>query len=438
MNQPVVEWGHPNSEAALAGLVQEGRVHSRFYTDPLIFEMEMQRIFSRAWIYIGHASEVPQGGDYQLRRMGRTPVILVRGRDAEVRVLLNRCRHRGTQVTETESGNTKFFRCWYHGWCYDTTGALVEVTEPGGYGASFRKEDMGLTPVPRVEAYRDFYFASLAPQGESLRESLGAPAMKIIDLLIDASPVGVIHVDGGTNKAVYKGNWKLVGMDGYHPNYVHASVVASWARNAESGIGAMHRDDPFADKSPSRTRDLGNGHCMLDLQQHRLGHYEQHCGFLKKIPGGEKYIADMYQAYERDRAKLLIALAGDPHVGVYPNLQLIGNQVRIVNPLAVDRTEVVMTAVRLGGVSDEVNTVRLRQHESFYGPAGGGSPDDGEIFERAQRGMMAEVEPWVNLSRGMEREVIDADGTIVGYITDEVTQRGQIRRWKTLMTGTQS
>ncbi len=435
MNQPIIEWGHPNTDAALAGLAQEGRVHSRLYTDPGIFELEMQRIFSRAWIYIGHTSEVPKGGDYQLRRMGRTPVILVRGRDEKVRVLLNRCRHRGTQVTETESGNTKFFRCWYHGWAYDTTGKLVEVTEPGGYGANFRKEDMGLTPVPRVDTYRQFVFASLAPEGESLAQSLGGPASKIIDLLVDASPTGSIHVDGGTHKAVYKGNWKLVGMDGYHPNYVHSSVVAAWARNAEFGIGAMHREDPFVDAAPSRTRDLGHGHCMLDFQQHRLGHYEQHCGFLKKIPGGEKYIEDMYRAYDRDRAKLLIALAGDPHIGVHPNMQLIGNQVRIVNPLAVDRTEVVMTAVRLGGVSDEVNAVRLRQHESFYGPAGAGSPDDGEIFERAQRGMMAEVEPWVDLSRGMEREETDADGTLVGRITDETTQRGQMRRWKALMTG---
>ena len=435
MNEQTIQWKHSAPQAEdIAALVQEKRVHSRIYTDQVIFDLEIERIFGKAWIYVGHESEVGKPGDYQTRTIGKTPVIMVRGRDNQVRVLVNRCRHRGAMVCETESGNTKFFRCWYHGWTYQTDGALAEVTGREAYGDDFDVKEMGLTPVPRVDSYRGFVFASLSGEGESLMAYLGSAA-PIIDLMVDASPTGEIFADGGSHKTEYLGNWKLVGMDGYHPNFVHASVVAAWARNAESGIGAMHREDPFVDAAPSRTRDLGKGHCMLDFQQHRLGHYEQHCGFLKKIPGGEKYIQDMHQAYDTDRAKLLIALAGDPHIGVYPNMQLIGNQVRIVNPLSVDRTEVVMTAVRLGGVSDEVNAVRLRQHESFYGPAGAGSPDDGEIFERAQRGMMAEIEPWVELSRGMEREEVDADGTIVGRITDEVTQRGQIRRWKALMTG---
>jgi hypothetical protein len=85
------------------------------------------------------------------------------------------------------------------------------------------------------------------------------------------------------------------------------------------------------------------------------------------------------------------------------------------------------------GVSPDINAVRLRQHESFYGPAGDGSPDDAEIFERVQRGLGAEVNPWIDISRGMERERIEADGTIVGHISDEVPQRGQMRRWLELL-----
>ena len=316
MNQQVIEWGQSHSDAAIAEMIGEGRVHSRIYTDPRIFDLEMARIYSNSWVYIGHVSEVPALADYRMRRMGRTPVILVRGRDDVVRVLINRCRHRGAQVCETESGNTKFFRCWYHGWCYDTTGKLVEVTGRDGYGSRLKMEEMGLTPVPRVDEYRGFVFANLAPEGESLRASLGHAAA-IIDLMVDASPTGQIHVDGGSNKTTYRGNWKLVGMDGYHPNYVHASVVAAWQRNAEHGIGAMHRDDPFVDDAPTRTRDLGNGHCMLDFRPHRIKHYEQHCEFLKKVKGGAEYIEDMHKAYG-ERARLLIALAGDPHVGHIP------------------------------------------------------------------------------------------------------------------------
>ena len=67
-------------------------------------------------------------------------------------------------------------------------------------------------------------------------------------------------------------------------------------------------------------------------------------------------------------------------------------------------------------------------------PAGAGSPDDAEIFERAQRGMMAQVNGWIDLSRGMNREVHEANGCIVGRITDEVPQRGQFKRWREMIT----
>lgn len=419
----------------IASLVQEGRVHSSIYTDPAIFELELRRIFYRTWVYIGHRSEVPKAGEYRVRRIGRQPVIMVRGADGAVRVLMNRCRHRGAVVCEREIGQVKFFRCVYHGWMYDTTGKLIGVTGREAYGPDFRPEDMGLAPAPRVDDYRGFVFASLAKDGESLREHL-AHAAEMLDLLIDASPEGEIAVDAGVHKTVYKGNWKLVGMDGYHPNYVHASVIEAWKRDSDSGIGATHREDPFDDRALSRTRDLGKGHCMLDMRRQRMKHYAEYEKFVRDIPGGEEYVKKLLDKHGEERGRLLVALAGDPHVGVFPNMQIINNQIRIMQPIAPDETEVLMFAVRLKGVSDAFNEVRLRQHESFYGPAGAGSPDDAEIFERAQRGMLAEVAPWIELSRGMQREVVDEDGTIVGLITDEVTQRGQARRWRELMTRT--
>lgn len=417
----------------LKSLVQDGRVHSRAYTDQAIFDLEIDRIFHRSWVYIGHESEVRKPGDYQARPMGRTPVILVRGKDNKVRVLVNRCRHRGAQVVETDSGNTRMFRCWYHGWTYELTGALAEVTARAGYGPDFKMENMGLVEVPRVASHRGFVFASIEPEGESLTEFLGGAAAQF-DMLVDASPTGEIFLDAGANKTEYLGNWKLVGMDGYHPNFVHASVVAGWARNSESGIGAMHREDPFSDEALTLTRDYGHGHAMLDFRAQRLKSYKKHAEFLSRVPGGVKYVEDMHKAYGQERAELLLSLSGDPHLGVFPNLQLIGNQVRIITPIAPGMTQVTMSMVRLGGVSDEINTMRVRQHESFYGPAGSGSPDDAEIFERVQRGMVAEVNPWIEISRGMHREFVDTDGSVVGRITDEVPQRGQMKYWLQLMT----
>ena len=423
-----------SSTESIRALVQSGRVHSRIYTDQAIFELEVERIFHSTWIYVGHESEVPNIGDFQTRKIGRTPVIMVRGRDNQVRVLVNRCRHRGAQVVETESGNTKMLRCWYHGWAYDLTGALAEVTEPGGYGPDFKREEMGLTPVPRFDSYRGFVFGSLKSAVEPLRTFLG-PAAEAMDVMIDASPTGELIVDGGVNKTEYLGNWKLIGQDGYHPNYTHASVVSAWERNADAGIGAMHRDDPYTDQAATLTRDLGHGHAMLDFRQQRVQYYSKQVAFLSKIPGGAEYVQKMHETYGKERAEFLVSMAGDPHVGIYPNLQLTNNQVRIITPIGPGVTQVDMAFARFGGVSDEINTVRVRQHESFYGPAGSGSPDDSEIFERVQRGMAAEVNPWIEISRGMHREYVDAkDGTIVGKITDETTQRGQMRQWLKLMT----
>ena len=88
MNRQVLQSGATYNDAAIAGMVGDGRVHSRVYTDPGIFEIEIERIFSAAWIYVGHDSEVPNPGDYQMRSIGRTPVLLVRGVDNAVRVLV--------------------------------------------------------------------------------------------------------------------------------------------------------------------------------------------------------------------------------------------------------------------------------------------------------------------------------------------------------------
>lgn len=414
-------------------LVRPGWVHGSVYADEGIYQLEMERIFHRNWVYVGHESEIARTGEFRLRKIGRQPVIFVRGKDDVVRVLLNRCRHRGAAVCELESGREKFFRCWFHGWTYDNTGKLNSVTGPEGYGPDFDPADHSLTSAALVESYRGFVFASLVDNGQTLAEHLG-PAARMIDIMIDASPTGRISATAGCNKTVYRGNWKLVGMDGYHPHYVHASVVSMWHRDADSGLGATHRADPYDVGSNAQTRDLLNGHAMLDLREHRVRHFDAYRPYLESLPGGPAYIAAIEARHEPAYATQLLAMAGDPHIGVFPNMQMINNQIRIINPLSASETEVIMFPILFEGMADELNTVRLRQHESFYGPASAGSPDDAEIFERVQQGFNAEVDPWVDISRGMHREFVDADGTIVGHISDEVPQRGQMRQWLKLMT----
>ena len=82
----------------ISKLIEPGRVHRRVYADPDLFELEMERIFGRAWLFVGHASQVPNPGDYITTELGRAPVIMARHRDGSVQVLLNRCSHRGAKV----------------------------------------------------------------------------------------------------------------------------------------------------------------------------------------------------------------------------------------------------------------------------------------------------------------------------------------------------
>jgi phenylpropionate dioxygenase-like ring-hydroxylating dioxygenase large terminal subunit len=163
----------------LRQLVRPDRVHRSIYADPAVFEIEMERLFGRAWLFVGHESQVAQPGDFHCTRLGRQPVIMVRGGDGAVRVLHNRCAHRGAQVCTDESGSAKHFRCGYHGWTYGTDGRLVSVPRREGYGAEFEGEakGLGLAPVARTDSYRGFVFASLAAEGPPLAEWLGPVAL---------------------------------------------------------------------------------------------------------------------------------------------------------------------------------------------------------------------------------------------------------------------
>ena len=157
--------------ATIRELVQPDRIHRSLYLDPQLFELEMQRIFGRAWIYVGHDSQVAKPGDYLATTIGRQPVVMSRHTDGTVHVVYNRCGHRGAKVVGNREGNVKFFRCCYHGWTYKTDGSLHSVPLRNGYeGTGFTPGDprFSMMPVARVENYRGFVFASLAAEGPDL------------------------------------------------------------------------------------------------------------------------------------------------------------------------------------------------------------------------------------------------------------------------------
>ena len=401
-------------------LIKRDRIHASLYTDPDILADEFDKIFHRGWVYVGHVGEIPNLGDFRLKKIGRQPVIMVRDENDDVRLLLNRCRHRGSTVCQLEAGNAKTFRCAYHGWTYRNSGELAGVPYQEGYGGSLRKEDLGLVPVPRMELYRGFIFGSLSPAGITLDDHLGAPAKQQIDLFVDLSPEGEIKVQAGIHKFDYPANWKFQlenAMDGYHPNFTHQSFLDM----IQEQIGV--RPDVFNGNSSGESRDLGNGHVMLDYRRYNREYAERIRSVLPTTPADEDYRGRMIARYGVERTAEILN-AGGTHALIFPNLILIGVQIRVPQPRAVDHTEVTLYPTTLKGVSAELNSARLRGHEAFFGPAGMGQPDDVEMFARMQQGIQADIEPWILISRGIHREHRDDDGTLVAHATDEVTLRG--------------
>ena len=102
------------------GLVDlaSGQISREIFVNDEIYAEEQEKIFARAWLFVGHESQIPNPGDYFVSCMGEESVILCRDRAGKVHVFLNSCRHRGMKVCRYDEGNTTVFTCPYHGWSY--------------------------------------------------------------------------------------------------------------------------------------------------------------------------------------------------------------------------------------------------------------------------------------------------------------------------------
>ncbi|MQA13049.1 MAG: Rieske 2Fe-2S domain-containing protein [Pseudonocardiaceae bacterium] len=405
-------------------LIEPERVHGSLYTDPGIFADELERIWYRSWVYVGHVSEIARPNDYVRKSIGPQDVIMTRDSDGRVHLLMNRCAHRGNLVCEDQRGNSSSFRCPYHGWTYRNTGELLGYPFNRGYGGS-GKLDLGLAPVPRVGTHQGFVFASLAPEGPSLAEHLGAAADEI-DRLVRLSPEGEVEVTAGWLKHRTRANWKLLAeneTDGYHPQFVHGSIFSV----ADSGIGAL-----YSDKSAAVTRAFGGGHSENDLRPEfrRLG---QPMGWFgtseSKVPD---YVSRMREVYGERAEEILVE--GSPHVMIFPNLFIAEVSIFVLQPLAVDETVQHVTAVQLRGAPD-INRRMLQQSVGSVGPAGLLLADDTEMYERNQRGLAQGRPEWLDLRRGVHREGVDERGFAVGTATDETAMRGFWSHYRNVMEG---
>jgi Rieske 2Fe-2S family protein len=119
----------------------------RFYTDPAIYELELERLIYRNWVFAGHVSQLPEPGDFKVLQGAGESASIVRGADVDLKAFANVCRHRGSLVCLEEHGHADRFTCPYHGWMYDIDGNLVAARNmPGDFDKrahSLKKVSLG-------------------------------------------------------------------------------------------------------------------------------------------------------------------------------------------------------------------------------------------------------------------------------------------------------
>jgi len=202
-----------NNCAAVRELVRETEVHKDIYIDEEVFSLEMEHLFANTWIYVGHASQVPKLGDFYSTTVGDQPVVMVRHSDNTVRVLMNRCAHKGVQVAPDGYGNTgKFFRCPYHAWTYKTDGSILSIPLKKGYentGLEECEASKGMVAVGALKDYREFIFCRLAKTGISFEDYFG-DSLSTLDNMVERSPEGKLEVAGGVMRYLHHCNWKML------------------------------------------------------------------------------------------------------------------------------------------------------------------------------------------------------------------------------------
>ncbi len=199
-------------------------VRLRVLADPEIYQLEMDRIFGRVWLLLGHESELPSPGDFIVRDMGADQVLVTRTPDGAVNVLLNVCPHRGMRVCTTEAGNTSVHKCIYHGWAFRANGDFIgaPVAKETMHGELLPKSELGLKKA-RVHLYGGLIFATWNHDGPSFDEFLGE--MKwYYDMLFCRTDRGMEAL-GPPQRFIINANWKAAGeqsaADGYHTITLH-------------------------------------------------------------------------------------------------------------------------------------------------------------------------------------------------------------------------
>lgn len=419
--------------------LKEGTISREIFSSKEIYEEELEKVFTRAWLFVGHESQIPKPGDYFTSRMGAESVILTRDKKNKVHVFLNSCRHRGMKVCQYDQGNTQLFTCPYHSWSYTTEGKLFGVPQfKQIYDGCLEKDNWSLIEVAKLEIYKGTVWATWDKNAPDFLTFLGG-AKEHLDLALDCRDgrEGGSEVLVGVHKWVIPCNWKFAAEnflgDTYH-NVSHRSVDLI-------GIG------PSAEVGVQGRRDN-----ELEYAQHLwvnfpAGHGVHSAIVPEDIPFADTFqnnpvVAEYFRYCHEERKRRLGAERNRlvPFVGtIYPNASFHGKQPRNIcvwHPNGPESTEAWRFFLVDADAPQEVKDFLRSYYMRYSGPAGMTEQDDMENWNYAtagSRGVIAKRYPY-NYQQSFGK--VTTDGPVEGNVSLQVSEenpRQFYRRWRDYM-----
>lgn len=423
----------------VAALVEDDRVHRDLYISPEVFEVEMQHLFPNTWIFVGHDSQVPNAGDYITSEIARVPVVMLRDAEGLVRVLENRCAHKGAKVAGGNGGNCgKFLRCSYHGWTYKLDGSILAIPGKDGYENTALHQceaARGMASVGQVRNYRGFIFACLNKDGPRLEEWFG-DSLSSIDNMVDRAPGGRLELAGGILRYKHNCNWKMFVEnlnDSMHPMVAHESSAGTarklWSKEPADKPKPMVIEQfvpfvsgyDFFDKMGVKIYENGHSYSGVKFSIH--SNYSE----------VSEYDKLMINAYGEDRAKAITNEVRHNTV-YYPTLTIKGaiQAIRIARPISHDETMIESWTFRLVGAPEDLLQRTLMYSRLINAPTSVVGHDDLHCYRAIQEGLEAPGNEWVSLHR--RYDTAEQDGVAGEYDGNtEISMRGQFKAWRNVV-----
>ncbi len=424
---------------------EQGLVDRDIYVNEDIYQQELEQIFGRCWLFIGHESQIPNPGDFVVTRMGEEEVILVRDRkDKKIRAFLNSCRHKGMSVCRYDDGNTLVFTCPFHGWSYDTDGRLVGVAYfDDAYHRELDKSKWGLHEVAQLCNFYGSIWATWDPKAPSFEDYVGAyaPSIRHCFQSSDGEDNGV-EVFNPAMKWRLPTNWKVAGFsfatDRTHAAMTHRSVnVAAIGPQGDREGGDR---SPIRKPFPSTDVTVGDhnlGHGGSYTFYHQPGAREHVDTWLE--PGVDEYYRKTAEAKAKKYANEIMPGNGygGGHFAIFPNVVIDHWRILPWHPHGVGVTESWRLFQVDRNAPKHVKDAQRHYVMRYCGPAGVTESDDMENWNYvfpASLGITARKLPY-NFAMGIGRSFTDdrVPGFTLNAKASEEPARARFSRWLAFM-----